>query len=357
MLSNAIEGRGTLKWIGISLVSLAGIALLITSINKAKVAGSSGLVPPSPSDLNISSWRETTGSLRAGPPSYGMRKICFVRDHYVCVFDPRTGDTKRIVAGEDCAISPSGELIAFTVYVSLSHTIGWPKTIKILDLTTKTVNEIPSLPAALKMNPRWSPDGTRLAFEVTIENQLHVEVLNVASGEWSDVTRNLDFLEPWGETNRFGVNLDSWLPDGKSILCHDLNYIYEIGLDGSTLHRLSISSIVDPHEATISSATRFSFSRDRRLLLFDGNSEVKTGKLNLTLYIFDLEQHKLFRVMPETFNASAPEWLPSGRDILFRRLDENNDEGAIFDVCVTSVEGGEVTTLIKNGSGVSYSER
>jgi Tol biopolymer transport system component len=350
MLANGIKRREALEWVAVFLASAACVAVLIVSVNKAKVTSR----PGSPSDSAISHGREGTG-LPAVPPYYGMNKICFVREHFVYVSDPQTGETNQIVTGEDCAISSLGESIAFTVDMNPPNKIGRPRTVKVFDLSTKAIKELSSLPQSNKMNPQWSPDGTKLALELSIENQSRVAILTLASGEWSDVTRNLDFLEPWGEINRFGVNLDSWSPDGKSILCHDLNYIYEIGLDGRTLQRLTLSTIVDPHQATISTASRFSFSEDRKLLLFDGNSEVQTGKSNLALYVFDFDKHSLSRITSETFEASHPRWLPTGKGIVFLRLEETPDDRAIFDVCVTSLDDHKVTTILKNTSSVSYS--
>jgi len=102
-------------------------------------------------------------------------------------------------------------------------------------------------------------------------------------------------------------------------------------------------------------ASRFSFSEDRKLLLFDGNSEVQTGKSNLALYVFDFDKHSLSRITSETFEASHPRWLPTGKGIVFLRLEETPDDRAIFDVCVTSLDDHKVTTILKNTSSVSYS--
>src|SRR2546421_1587257 len=111
MLANGIKRRKGLEWVAVLLASAACVAVLIVSVNKAKVTSR----PGSASDSAISYRRERT-SLPGIRPYCGMKKICFVREHFVYVSDPQTGDTNQIVAGEDCAISPSGGSIAFTVY-------------------------------------------------------------------------------------------------------------------------------------------------------------------------------------------------------------------------------------------------
>jgi tricorn protease-like protein len=293
--------------------------------------------------------------LSGKPVSYGVSKICFVRAHDVYLVDLAKGAKKRIVAGEDCNISPTGNAIAFTVYSAELNKVGHPKTIKIFDLTNDTTNELEFLPKSHKANPQWSPDGTKVAFEIAINHQTHIGILNIASSEWQDVTRKLDFLESGGEVNGYGLALDSWAPDGKSIVCQDSKFIYEIALDGSTLQKRTIETIADRREVEILGNMRFSYSPDRRLMSFWSSSELKTGKINLAIYIFDFEKEKLLRITPETIEASNPVWLPSGRDIMFQRLQERRDNVPVWDLCTISANGNDLRTILLNASYGSYS--
>lgn len=277
---------------------------------------------------------------------YGMAKIAFERDGVVYLYDAQTKETRRIAEGFEPDISPDGDLIAFTANRddSLSNAA-----IKLFNLKTNTMSEIQSLGEFHSRSPRWSHDGTKLAFDVIIGERSHVGVLNPGTGEWDDITKGLV------TNNRIGPHFNSWLSDDKSILCHDLDYFYEVAIDGSILQKTPIASII--RVSSISSASKFSFSPDRKRLLFGGFRETGRGALNLVVYLFDFEKHTLSTVTPKTMDASEPKWLPSGREIMFSRLEENVGDAAIFDLCITSVDSPTVTTIIKDASNASYSKK
>jgi Tol biopolymer transport system component len=277
---------------------------------------------------------------------YGMAKIAFERDGVVYLYDAQTKETRRIAEGFEPDISPAGDLIAFTADRddSLKN-----RSIRLFSLKTNTGGEIQSLGELHTRSPRWSHDGAKLAFDVIIDDRTHVGVLNPGTGGWDDITKGLV------TNNRIGPHFNSWLPNDKSILCHDLDYLYEVAIDGSILQKTPIASII--RVSSISSASKFSFSPDRKRLLFEGFWEAQSGAVNLVVYLFDVEKHTLSTVTPKTMDATEPKWLPSGREIMFSRLEDNVGDAAIFDFCVMSVDGTTVTTIIKDASNASYSTK
>lgn len=303
--------------------------------------------PPSPqATVNILSQNDAASSHKPEHFPYGMAKIAFERDAVVCLYDAQTKETRRIGKGFEPDISPAGDLIAFTADRddSLKN-----RSIRLFSLKTNTGSEIQSLGELQSRSPRWSHDGTKLAFDVIIDDRTHVAVLNPSTGEWDDITKGLV------TNNRIGPHFNSWLPNDKSILCHDLDYLYEVAIDGSTLQKIPIASII--RVSSISSASKFSFSQDRKRLLFEGFGEAESGAVNLVVYLYDFKKHTLSTVTPKTMDASEPKWLPSGREIMFSQLEDNVGDAAIFDLCVMSVDGTTITTIIKDASNASYSTK
>jgi dipeptidyl aminopeptidase/acylaminoacyl peptidase len=284
-----------------------------------------------------------------------VKTICFVRDHFIHLFELSTGRTKKLFAGEGCNISPGGDAIAVTIDRDEPKKIGYPTNIKIVDLTTQDTKDLDFISISNKSNPQWSPDGSKLAFELAIDHQIHVVVLNSSTGEWQDVTRDLDFLDPRGNVKTEGVSLDSWGPEGNSVICQDMSLIYEIKIDGTVVQKIPIGTVADPRDVQVLGNMKFSYSPDRKLMAFFSSSELKTDEVNLAIYILDFEIKKLSKITLDTIDASSPIWLPSGNQIMFQRLQKRKDARAVWDICVISIENRNVTTIVKNSSAASYS--
>lgn len=267
-----------------------------------------------------------------------VKKICFYRDGYVYLYDVSTKESRQILKGSDPDISPEGTAIAFTD--GMPRPFGNARTIKALDLEGNRINEFQSLVEIYSFSPRWSHNGNKLAFDTVLGNRPHVGIIDSETGAFEDVSRNL-----LTDNLRF----DSWLDDDKSVICHDLENIYEIALDGRLLQTIPIRTII--HESDISTGTRFCFSPDRRYLLFDGHREPE----NEAIYLYSFESRKLSAITPETIDARGPVWLPSGKAVMFSCITEMGDDLS-YNICTTPINGTHVDTIIGNAAGASYSK-
>lgn len=111
----------------------------------------------------------------------------------------------KVVRVGDPQIAPDGKSIAITVTRSNFAENRNDTDIVLVDAATKS-QRVLTFGRRGAGNPRWSPDGTQLAYTATIDNRAQVFVLPLSGGDSRQVTRAAT-----------GVQNFSWRPDGKAI--------------------------------------------------------------------------------------------------------------------------------------------
>src|SRR5213594_4545907 len=105
----------------------------------------------------------------------------------------------------DPALSPDGKWVAYTVTeYSLKDNRGTAR-VWLADVATGQTRRLTEGPGSDRQ-PRWSPDGTTLAFVSTRQNGPQLWVLPIAGGEARRVTNMAD-----------GASDPLWLPDGTGL--------------------------------------------------------------------------------------------------------------------------------------------
>jgi Tol biopolymer transport system component len=253
------------------------------------------------------------------------------------VFELSTRKERRIVEGRDPSLSPDGDAIAFTSDLS-SHAT----TIRVIDLKTKKIRSFASLDQHNAFDAQWSADGTKLAFNVQSDKRDGIGVLNVLDGQWKSITKDLDL-----GLKGSGVFLDSWVGSDNAVLCHDLDFVYEVRVDGTLLQKLPIERLFDKGQT--SGRTRYSFSSEKTYLLFDAMEDPTKG----WIYIVDLSKQRVSRISPNTIFAEEPMWLPSEKEILFTCFYKSNP--SIGNICKIRTDGTGLIILVRNARSASYS--
>ena len=269
-----------------------------------------------------------------------ISKICFARGGFVYVMDMKTKQTKRIVKGSDPNISPDGKQIAYT-FSANSTTPN--RIVKVIDLETNKERDFKGLAKFIHYGAIWSPDGKWLAVnvfkEVGQKYNWEVAIVNPENGEWRFLTDTI---------SHDGAYLSSWTANSRSIVCHDLNFIYEIDLNGKIVRRLTVGDVTKDN--SISSASRFVFSPDGKMLLFDSDLPDEVGGL----FVYNIEDKTLRRVTPKTVSAAEPMWLPSEKEILFSGRQVGRGRQIPQKLFKISLTGNTLEAIITNADQGSF---
>ena len=172
------------------------------------------------------------------------------------------------------------------------------------------------------ISPRWSPDGSRLAY-VSFESRKPVVYVQEL-----DTQKRIKVADFKGSNSA-----PAWAPDGRSlavVLTADgLSQIYQVGLDGSNLGRITRSSSMDTEPA---------FSRDGQAIWFTSHRSGSFQIHRVLLSSGGTEQVTL----RGTYNA-CPTQSPDGRLLAFVSRRDDRDVVVVRDLA----EGSE--TVVSDG--------
>jgi TolB protein len=195
----------------------------------------------------------------------------------------------------------------------------YPNSLRLVNLTQN--------PAADFM-PAWSPDGSRIAFISSRNNQsLQIYVMNADGSEVQQIT-NSDLIP---------LHRPSWSPDGKRIVFDAQNPdgtdgIFIVDLDNREITNLinDQSHNLDPDWSP--DGTQIAFSSDR-----DGLNEY-----DFDIYTLDLSTNNVHRLTKELAREAQPDWSPDGSQIAFSRFSENR---APY-ICIINPDGSNLKELL-----------
>jgi Tol biopolymer transport system component len=178
-------------------------------------------------------------------------------------------------------------------------------------------------------DPSWSPDGTKIAFDSTIDEDGNRDIYIMNADDGSGQTRLTD--DPAFDTD------PSWSPDGTKIAFSsnredDNSEIYIMNSDGSGQTRLTDNSADDFSPSWSPDGTKIAFVSDRD----NGNFDI---------YIMNADDGSgQTRLTDDPAFDGFPSWSPDSEKIAFT---SNRDSGGIF--VMNADDGSGQTRLTDNG--------
>jgi len=202
------------------------------------------------------------------------------------------------------AISPNGELVAYTVRDTNWEENSYHTEIWLADAKSGETRQLSNNPKKSSTSPAWSPDGRLLAFATDRDEKRQIYVIDPRGGE----ARKLTAADE-------GVGSFVWAPDGKSIAY----------------------TMTDPK-------TDADKDREKKFGDFDVIGE---GYRMSHLWVFDVASKKSRRLTSGAFTVGQFSWSPDGTRIAFdHRINSANANGGSADISIVTVADGTVKHLV-----------
>jgi TolB protein len=226
--------------------------------------------------------------------------------------------------------SPDGRRIVFTSEPDSNP--GWPVRRPEIHVMNADGSNVQKLTNSLvgSSNPRWSPDGTRIAFNRRDEPRVRIYVMNADGSDLRPVTpaEGGDFIPDWSPDGTKILFISGGPPESNARM-------HVVNVDGTGIEMLGGDAACD---GQVKDAR---WSRDGTRILYD--CDTRTGR---AIYTMKADGTDVVRLSdPETPDTVvydwAPAWSPDGTQIAF----SSSRNGPNHDVYVMSSTGDDVTRI------------
>jgi TolB protein len=231
------------------------------------------------------------------------RKVAFEHDQAVWVANLDGSGAKKIASGVFPDISPDGTRVTFNTEEQKGKS-EWARHIAVVDLASGKQTVFKDVPSENVTYPKWSPDGTQIAF------------LFFDSHNWSLVLINADgtgfrYVKKAGEKDA-ALSSPCWARDGKSIFAQDMKNIYRLGLDGSTIAQWDVEKSIP--NGDMSGNGRIDVSPDGQKLLLGADMNEEAHRKTWdgpfpAVWVLDLASKKATRVTSKKLFGWDGCWL------------------------------------------------
>lgn len=239
--------------------------------------------------------------------SFAQKKMAFERTGTIYLYGFSNKSETKLFDGYQHSISPDGNAIAFTETDSMGNRYIAVYKIQpngILPLTPEFIR-FTAVPGSNSYEPRFSPDGKNLVFNYWNGNDWDIAIVGADNSNYFNLT------EPLRVSTGFtsGFYSPCWAPDSKSILTHDMKDVYEFDLQGNIINKYSLMKALTDAKVYPSSASVFTYNKNKTHLIFDGENETFFENLEEPvngIYSYDIKNNSIKMISPEDYSSIHP---------------------------------------------------
>ena len=198
------------------------------------------------------------------------------------------------------------------------------------------------------MDPSWSPDGSHIAFLMFDEN--YSWSLHVVRPDGSGFRRIAGHAP--GGNGPFLSGPAVWWPDGKSLLTHDIQFLYRYDLEGREIERTPLERFTGKKDSSTSTDRFIPHPVRADLMAFTMSVpgtplfEKAFNEPNQALFVIDLKTDVKKRLTPEDMLATDIHWSKSGDLIFFSGYrDADINEEYPFKIYTVDIGTGEIEEI------------
>jgi TolB protein len=272
------------------------------------------------------------------------QRIAFERGDSVYISNREASLVRKIADGTFPAISPDAKALAFSTVEATGG--SYIRRIATVDVATSVRHLFDAVPGQNSYYSAWSPDGQWISFTMRSDDQWNLGVIKNDGSEFRIVKK--------GDQNAVTLFSPCWARDGKSLFCHDMTSIYQLGLDGAVIQQWKIGTIIP--NGSMSGDGRINVSPDGHRLLLSVEMDETYDRPDWdgpvpALWSFDVNTHASVRLTSKNLFAWDGCWLDNS-NLLFVSQRAGEKQASIY-----QTNGKDVKRLIENARRPSVSRR
>jgi len=273
---------------------------------------------------------------------FTQQKLSFERAGGIYTANTDGSNVKKALDGYQHSISPDGMFISFTYYEGSKRYAG------VYDIASGKTTKYPAESDGNSFYPVFSPDGSFIAFHDYVNKSWQIAIADISKNIYTIVS---------DQSRKDGYCSPRWSLGSKTILCHDLNYVYEFDLHGTLINKFNPLQMLLQKNINLSNNCCFVYNKDKSALIFDNTWDYESvEKSNMGIYRFDIKSNTVSLFSPADMICGAPFVDFSSGKVYFDgnykkdiKLNDESELVTVWNVYSINEDGTELKKIITDG--------